>query len=94
MAVTLTKAQRKDALRSIEQYLRDEMELEEMGEMQAGFLLDYILTELAPLAYNQGVRDAQRYFLERTEDLTGSLFEDEFGFWSGRTRERKESDSA
>lgn len=89
MAVTLTKAQRKDALQSIEQYFHEELELEEMGEMQAGFLLDYFFTELAPLAYNQGVRDAQRYFLERTEDLTGSLFEDEFVFWSKRAQDRK-----
>ena len=49
--------------------------------MQAGFLLDYFLKEIAPVVYNQGVVDAQRYFIEKTEGLTGTLFEEEFGYW-------------
>jgi uncharacterized protein (DUF2164 family) len=49
--------------------------------MQAGFLLDYFLKEIAPVVYNQGVVDAQRYFIEKTEDLTCTLFEEEFGYW-------------
>ena len=38
----------------------------------------------APLAYNKGVSDAQRYFIVKTDDLTGSLLEEPFGFWADR----------
>ena len=62
MAIELRKEQRKDAIQSLEQHLREELETE-VGEMQAGFLLDYFLKEIAPVVYNQGVVDAQRYFI-------------------------------
>ena len=70
MAIELRKEQRKDAIQSLEQHLREELETE-VGEMQAGFLLDYFLKEIAPVVYNQGVVDAQRYFiaLARGPDL-------------------------
>ena len=62
MAIELRKEQRKDAIQSLEQHLREELETE-VGEMQAGLLLDYFLKEIAPAVYNQGVVDAQRYFI-------------------------------
>ena len=80
MAIELRKEQRTDSIQSLEQHLREELETE-VGEMQAGFLLDYFLKEIAPVVYNQGVVDAQRYFIEKTEDLTCTLFEEEFGYW-------------
>ena len=80
MAIELRKEQRKDAIQFLEQHLREELETE-VGEMQAGFLPDYFLKEIAPVVYNQGVVDAQRYFIEKTEDLTCTLFEEEFGYW-------------
>lgn len=85
MAIELKKEQRKDAIQSIEQYFREERE-DEICEMGAGLLLDYFLKEIAPLIYNEGVAQAQRYFIEKTEDLTGSLFEEEFGYWYDRKR--------
>ena len=80
MGIELEKEQRKEALNSLQQYFEKEME-QELGEMQAGFLLEYFLKEIAPLAYNRGVADAQRYFIEKNEDLTGIVYEDEFSYW-------------
>lgn len=48
--------------------------------MQAGFLLDYFLTEIAPIAYNQGVGDARRYLEEKIENLSGTCFEHEMTY--------------
>lgn len=85
MGIELKKEQRKDAIQSLEQYFREERD-EDLDELGAGLLLDYFLKEIAPLVYNKGVADAQRYFIEKTEDLTGSLFEEEFGYWYDRKR--------
>ena len=51
MPIHLTPDQRKKAIQSIGRYLEEELE-HDIGEMQAGFLLNYILTEIAPIAYN------------------------------------------
>ena len=46
---------------SLRKYFKDELELE-LSEMRAKFVLDYFLKEIAPFAYNQGVKDAEQYF--------------------------------
>ena len=86
MAIDLSRDDRREAVASLEEYFRQEFE-KEIGEMRAGFVLDYILEEIAPLAYNQGVADAQRYFLEKTEDLKGSCFEHPFTHWPTRKKQ-------
>ena len=71
---------RKRMVASIRRYYEQEME-EEIGDLQAGFLLDYFLKEIGPTVYNQAIADAQAWMLGRVEDLEGSLYEPEFGFW-------------
>jgi uncharacterized protein (DUF2164 family) len=84
MAITLTADVRKQALASIKQYISVNLE-QDIGDLQATLLLDYILTEIAPSVYNQAIQDAQRYFQERASDLEGVCFEREFAYWSERT---------
>ncbi|RYD68088.1 MAG: DUF2164 domain-containing protein [Verrucomicrobiaceae bacterium] len=81
MPIHLTPDQRKQAIQSIGRFLEEELE-QDIGEMQAGFLLNYILTEIAPIAYNQGVSDARRFFDEKLQDLSGTCFEHEFNYWN------------
>jgi uncharacterized protein (DUF2164 family) len=88
MPVRLTPDQRKKAIQSIGRYLEDELE-QDIGEMQAGFLLDYFLTEIAPIAYNQGVSDARSFIEEKLQDLSGTCFEHEFSFWNQGTSRKK-----
>ena len=71
---------RKRMVASIRRYYEQEME-DEIGDLQAGFLLDYFLKEIAPTVYNQAIADAQAWMLARVEDLEGSLYEPEFDFW-------------
>ena len=42
---------------------------EEIGDLAAGLMLDFIIEKLAPEFYNQGVDDAYRYMKESAEDL-------------------------
>jgi uncharacterized protein (DUF2164 family) len=37
--------------------------------------------QIAPFAYNQGVKDAESYFRGRVEDLSGTCFEPALTYW-------------
>jgi len=89
MAITLAPDTKKQAVASIKQYAAKHLD-QDIGDLQAGLLLDYFLKELAPSVYNQAIQDAQHYFQERASDLEGVCFEREFGYWrdggNGRSR--------
>jgi uncharacterized protein (DUF2164 family) len=42
---------------------------EEIGDLAAGIILDFILEKIAPELYNQGVDDSYRYIKDAAEDL-------------------------
>lgn len=88
MTDKLSLTEKRDALASIQRYLSDELEIE-LGEMQAGFLLDYFFKELAPFAYNQGVADARDFLLQHTADLDGTCFAETLTFWNKKSITRK-----
>ena len=80
MAISIEAETRKRMVESIRRYFEQELD-EEIGELQAGFLLDYFLKEIAPTVYNRAIADAQAWMLGRVEDLEASLYEPEFDFW-------------
>jgi len=80
MAIELTKEEIADVIPSLRRYFREELELE-ISEMRAKFLLNYFLKEVAPFAYNKGVKDAESYFRGRVEDLSGTCFEPGLTYW-------------
>ena len=80
MAVTLSEDARKEALASIRRYCGEQLDVD-IGDLQAGALLDYFLKELAPSVYNAAIADAQTYFTDRLADLEGTCYEAEFGYW-------------
>ena len=89
MPISLTPDARQQALASIKRFVLEELE-QDLGDLKAGTVLEYFLEELAPVAYNQGVLDAQRYMQDRALDLEGSCHHDEFGYWTARdSRERR-----
>lgn len=85
MAIELTKQQIADIVPSLQRYFREEMD-EELSELRAKLLLDYLLKEIAPFAYNHGVKDAEQYFRARVEDLPATCFEDELTYWVRKTK--------
>jgi uncharacterized protein (DUF2164 family) len=80
MAIELTKEEVADVIPSLRRYFKEELELE-ISEVRAKFLLNYFLKEVAPFAYNQGVKDAESYFRGRVEDLSGTCFEAALTYW-------------
>lgn len=83
MSLVLSPDQRKRALGSIRRYCAEHLD-QEVGELQAGLLLEYFLTELGPSIYNAAIGDAQTYLRERVDDLEGACYQREFGYWKTR----------
>ena len=80
MPIELTKEETADVIPSLRRYFKEELEIE-ISEMRAKFLLNYFLKEIAPFAYNQGVKDAESYFRGKVEDLSGTCFEPALTYW-------------
>jgi uncharacterized protein (DUF2164 family) len=75
--IALPEDARKQAIAALQGYVRDNMD-DEIGDLKAGLLLDFILRELGPSVYNQGLADARAFFEERSNDLAAVLYRDEF----------------
>jgi uncharacterized protein (DUF2164 family) len=80
MALELSKQELQEVVPSLRRWFREELE-QELSEMRARFLIDYFLKEIAPFAYNQGVKDAESFFRSKVEDLAGTCFEDGLTYW-------------
>jgi uncharacterized protein (DUF2164 family) len=72
---------------SIKRYFVEHMD-EEIGDLKAGLLLDYVLKEVGPVIYNRAIADAQKYFQERTVDLDSVCYEPEFTYWAPKPGKR------
>jgi len=66
--IKLTKEKREDMISEIKYYFLKEKD-EELGDLAAGMLLDFIIEKLAPEFYNQGISDSQKYMYDRVEEL-------------------------
>ncbi len=80
MKLELDKETKLSVLASLRRYAREELDLE-LSEIRAKFLLDYVQAEIAPLAYNQGVKDAESYLRDRVEELPATCYEDGLTYW-------------
>lgn len=68
--IKLSKEKREEMVAEIKAYFLQERD-EELGELAAGFILDFIIEKLAPEFYNQGVWDSYKFMGEKVEDLLG-----------------------
>ncbi|RCW63004.1 DUF2164 domain-containing protein [Saliterribacillus persicus] len=64
----LSKEKKEQLILSIKQYYLKERD-EELGNLEAGFILDFIMKEIAPTFYNLGVEDAHHFLSEKLEDI-------------------------
>jgi len=70
--IVLTREKREEMVAAIKAYYLKDRE-EEIGQLAAGLILDFIIEELAPEFYNQGVMDSCQYMSERIEDMQSLL---------------------
>jgi uncharacterized protein (DUF2164 family) len=88
MAIRLSDEAKQDLVASIQRYFREKTD-EEIGNLPAQLLLDFVLREVGPFVYNQAIRDAQSYFQDRVIDLEGSCYEPEMTYWQDSRGSRK-----
>ncbi len=66
--ITLTKERKDQMIAGIKNFFSSEQD-EEIGDLKAGLILDFILEKIAPEVYNQGISDAHQYMRDSAEDL-------------------------
>ena len=83
MAIELPQETRDRLIASIKQYFEEALELE-VGDLKASLLLDYVLKEVGPSVYNCAVADTQARMGEMVDEIDGTCYEPEFGYWEKR----------
>ena len=76
MRIQLSPQRRTALIRSLRGYFEEEFD-ETLSDFRAEGLLDFLVRELGPPVYNQGVRDAHAYIQEKLGDLEGEVYERE-----------------
>ena len=66
--ITFTKENRVNAVQEIQAYFLTALD-EEIGNLAAGFLLDFILEKIGPVIYNQAIDDAHTLLHQQVEEL-------------------------
>ena len=74
-----------ELIHSLKKYFVTELE-QEIGDLRAQLMLDFIFKEIAPIAYNQGVKDAESFFRSKIEDLPATCFEPPLTYWRSKKR--------
>jgi len=75
MAEIKFSAEERDALcQRIQRYFQEEME-QEVGQFDAGFLLDFFAEEIGAWFYNRGLYDAQAILESRLENIGEAIYE-------------------
>ena len=68
MKELLHKEQKKEMVEKLQGYFLNERD-EVLGDLAAGLLVDFIISELSPPIYNQGIADAYSYISNQIEGL-------------------------
>lgn len=87
MSIKLSEEQRRQSIASIKRYVAQELD-QDIGDLKAGLLLEFVLKEIAPSVYNGAVADAQAYLRDRLSDLEDVCYHDEFSYWPKAERRR------
>jgi uncharacterized protein (DUF2164 family) len=80
MAIELPDETRRRLIGSLKRFAAEHLE-EEIGDLKAALLCDYLLAEFGPVVYNRAIADAQAHLHERVTELDASCYEPEFTYW-------------
>ena len=72
--ITFSREEREIICRKIQLYMQEELE-QEIGQFDAGFLLDFFAKEIGPFFYNRGLYDAQAILQSRLENIAEAIYE-------------------
>ena len=72
--IDLSKEERAAIVGRIQLYFNEELD-REIGQFDAGFLLDFFTDEIGPYFYNRGLYDARAVIESRLENIDEALYE-------------------
>jgi uncharacterized protein (DUF2164 family) len=72
--ITFTRDERDIICQKIQGYMQEELG-HELGQFDAGFLLDFFAQEIGPYFYNRGLFDAQDVLESRLENIAEAIYE-------------------
>ncbi len=75
--ISMSKDARENAVSSLRAYAAEHLD-EQMGDLKAGLLLDFILEEIGPTIHNQAISDARAFIEDRAADLDAAFHHNEF----------------
>jgi uncharacterized protein (DUF2164 family) len=76
--INLSDERRANLVQVIQAYFRDHFD-EDVGELKASLLLDFVVKEVGPPVYNQAIRDAHAFIQDKLLDLEAEFYEPESG---------------
>ncbi|HEY9227056.1 MAG TPA: DUF2164 domain-containing protein [Gemmatimonadaceae bacterium] len=85
--ISLSDDARKRSIASIKRYFAEELD-QDIGDLKAGLLLEFITKEIGPTIYNAAIADAQTFLRDRVADLDGACSAPEFAYWPSSTVRR------
>lgn len=68
--IRISKENKELMISFIKEYFEKERD-EELGDLAAAMILDFIMEKLGPIIYNQGIRDSYEYLSDKLEDMLG-----------------------
>lgn len=72
--IKFTPDERDAICRKVQMYFREELE-QDIGQFDAGFLLDFFAEEIGAFFYNRGLYDAQAVLESRMEQFAEAIYE-------------------
>lgn len=76
MRIQLSPDRRSQLIRSLQQHFDEHLD-EPLSDFRAAGLLDFMVQQLGPPIYNQGVRDAAAFVQDKLADIEGEVYERE-----------------
>ncbi|MBG9792959.1 hypothetical protein ABD76_10855 [Paenibacillus dendritiformis] len=71
--IKLPREQKQHIMEQVKHFFAEER-AEELGDIGAEQLVDFMIKELSPHLYNQAIQDARKLFLERMAALEDDLY--------------------
>ena len=72
--IKLSDSQREQLITGVKSYLSEELDVD-IGNFEAGFLIDFLIEQLGPAIYNQAIYDTQAALNQQIERLSEDLLQ-------------------
>ena len=81
MTITLKPETQTRFIVSIKRFFAEALD-DDIGDLKASLLLEFVLREMGPSIYNRAVADAQARIQDMVLELDSSCYEADLGYWN------------